>query len=137
MNIAAIEPEYLVYWWPKCRPGLEEMLHCYSNGDYSEDDILERLTRGEWQLFLVLDDDDIIASLVCVLNDTPTGRVFEVGMCWGRDADHWTADIYEAFSRIGKDMGCSRMSLNGRPGWRKLARSLGFKINSVTFGRDL
>jgi hypothetical protein len=136
LKIVAVSPDQVADWWPYARDGLDNMLDNHSLGIWTEQDFIERLQSGEWQLFIVFEGEQLLASLVCTIAQG-RDKVFEVGFCWGEAAQAWTEQVYNSFAVIGRELGCDKMTLNGRPGWARMAKKLGFEVNSVTFARNI
>lgn len=135
MKIVAVHPDQVGDWWPYAREGLDNLLERHTLQVWTEQDFIDKLQAGDWQLFIVASDDNKIqANLVCTIAGSD---VFEVGFCWGEGADQWTGEVFDTFAAIGRQLGCDKMALNGRPGWSKMAKKLGFSVNSVTFARPI
>lgn len=136
MIVAAIHPDDLPQYWPMIVDGLEAMLQEHSLGRYTALDVFELVNRGEFGLFAVVDEDKISAALVCQVLQGHE-KILEIGMCWGVNAADWVEQVDHAFSIIGRQLGCTRIALNGRPGWRKLGQKLGYELNSITLTRSI
>lgn len=134
MNFSAISPENVMDLWPQISPGLEDMLAHHTLGTWSADDVLWHLRTGQWQLFIVSDDEKIIACLVCSITEGRK-KTLEIGMCWGSDANGWSGEVTDAFNQIASEMGCDQLALDGRPGWRNIMRKNGYALNSVRYTR--
>jgi len=136
MNFSAISPIDVVDIWPEIAPGLEDLLDQHTLGRWTEPDVLEKLLAGEWQLFIVLDENQIIACLICSILEGHK-KTLEIGLCWGADAQSWTGEVSAAFEQIAREMGCEQLALDGRPGWRNMAHKLGYKLDSVRYTRQI
>ena len=136
MNLSAIPPAAVRDFWPTISPGLENLLEQYTLGKWTAPEVLENLELGDWQLFVVSDEERIIACLVCSILEGHK-KTLEIGLCWGRDADDWSADMGEVLDQIGREMDCDQLALNGRPGWRRIMRELGFTHQSSTYTRRI
>ena len=136
MNICAI-PRGCVYdIWPQVEPGLQDLLDNHTLGAWTVEEIRDKCATGEWLLVVVSDDGEIIANLVCNINEGEN-RLFEIGLCWGTAADAWSGDIIAACDQVGREMGCDRLTVDGRPGWRNIMRREGFTVKSVRYMRDI
>ena len=136
MNISAIAPGDVSKIWPEIRGGLANLLATHGTGKWTVGDVYENLELGDWQLFIVSDQGEVVASLVCSIQEGAR-KTLEIGLCWGRDAAEWTGDMCEAFDQVGRELGCDQMALDGRPGWRQVMRQLGFKHRSSTYTRPI
>jgi hypothetical protein len=135
MNIIAIHPDDLAAWWPRLSPGVERCLK-WGLGIQTERSLYERIGDGEFMLFAAMQDDEPLAAVVACIRQGDV-KIFDVGYCWGTQVDEWIEPIYQAFETIGQQLGCEQMAFNGRPGWRKLARNMGFSINSMTYVKGI
>ena len=136
MNFSAISPEQVADLWPQISPGLEDLLEHYTLGKWTAPEVLENLQAGEWQLFVISDDIRILACLVCSILEGHK-KTLEIGLCWGAGANSWTGEVNAAFEQIALEMGCEQLALDGRPGWRNMARKLGYKLDSVRYVREI
>lgn len=136
MNLAAIPPAGVRHFWREISPGLDNLLINHTLGRWSTADVLDNLEAGEWQLFLVSDGDQVIASIICNVMDGHK-KTLELGLCWGQGVDEWSDEFSAAIDQIGAELGCDQLALDGRPGWRKIMRKHGFELNSVRYTRPL
>jgi len=136
MNFSAIPPAAVDEFWPQISPGLEDLLEHYTLGKWTAAEVLENLQASDWQLFIISDEARIIACLVCNIMDGHK-KTLEIGLCWGTDANSWAGEVNDAFEQIAQEMGCEQLALDGRPGWRKLARKFGYKLDSVRYTRQV
>ncbi len=136
MIVAAVHPDDLPTYWPMLVEGLDDMLKQHSLGRYTALDVFQLVSCGEFGLFTVIEGDQIQAALTCQILDGHE-QILEVGMCWGVGAADWIEEIDQAFDIIGRQLGCSKIALNGRPGWRKYGKQLGYTLNSITLTRDI
>ncbi len=135
MDIVAIPRDEIRDWWPWIEPGLAETLK-HGIGQYNSDDVLNRLLNDTWLLFMVMDNDSLVACQVVRIVESQK-RLFEIAVCWGSDMDKWLDDILEAFIRIAKDFKCVELAINGRPGWVRLGKPRDFKVKAVTITRAI
>lgn len=136
MNFSAIPPDAVIDLWPTISPGLEDLLEHHTLGRWTAQDVLVNLQAGQWQLYVVSDEAKIIACLVCSIMDGHV-KTFEIGMCWGTDANDWSSEVNQVFDQIAAELGCEQLTLDGRPGWRKIMRECGYKVNSVRYMRQV
>jgi hypothetical protein len=131
MNIIAISPADLPHWWPRLREGADKCLK-WGMGLQTEASLYGGIEAGDFLLFVAMDGDEPVATVVGAIRQGDD-LIFDVGYCWGTRVDDWIVEVYSAFELIGQQLGCKHMAFNGRPGWRKLARTMGFSINSMTY----
>ena len=133
-DFTAIHPQDVGFIWPQVSPGLSDMLENYTIGKWTEPEVLEQLQIGEWQLFVIWENGEPLACLICMVVDAHV-RTLELGMCWGKGVNDWDDQVDEAINRIAIDLGCDQLALDGRPGWRNIMRKHGFDLKSVTYTR--
>lgn len=136
MKLTAIPGDSLAKIWPEIAPGLAKLLEQHGTGRWTVPQVLENLQAEQWQLFIVWDESEIVACLICSIVEGER-KTFEIGLCWGRGADDWAGDVNQAFEQVGREMGCDQLALDGRPGWRKIMRQLGYELKSVTYTRRI
>ncbi len=136
MNISAISKDQVLSIWAEIVPGLDNLLENYTLGRWTAPEVLQNLLEGEWQLFVITEDERIIACLVCSIMDGHK-KTLEIGLCWGTSADAWSGEVSQAFDQLAREMDCEQLALDGRPGWRKIMRKHGFELNSVRYTRQV
>jgi hypothetical protein len=135
LEFVAIPPEGIQASWPVLRPGVADVLKL-SMGIVKESDVLANCTSGKWLLFAVFDNDSPVVVLVADIKqgDAP---LFDVGFCWGCRVDEWISDVCTAFEVVAAQCGCAHLAFNGRAGWSRLAKSHGFKVNAISYIKEL
>lgn len=135
MNICAIHPKDMDGIWPRIVGGLENLLW-KRDGSHTLDETRDNLDSGEWMLFCAYEDQQIFASFVCRIR-RGTYSIFEIGMCWGEKMDEWLIMACAAFEKIARDYDCTKLAINGRPGWVKRGKAFGFTISAVTIIKEV
>jgi hypothetical protein len=135
LEFVAIPPEGIQASWPVLRPGVADVLKL-SMGIVTEADLLKNCTSGKWLLFAVFDDDSPVVVLVADIKqgDAP---LFDVGFCWGNRLDEWISSVCAAFEVVAAQCGCAHLVFKGRPGWSRLAKNHGFKVNAISYTKEL
>lgn len=136
IQIVAIEHEKIDQIWPRIKDHIQMALD-HSKGELSINTLKKRLDENRSLLLLASDGADILASIVCELVDTDSGRVCNIVTAGGEKADTWLDEWYNQIVPIAKDQGCVRISLNGRKGWEKKLKKYGFDYAYTTLHREL
>lgn len=104
----------------------------YTQGTHTYADVVRDLDNGQFQLW----DTDQAAVVTEILN-YPRNRVCNVFLAGGDLAEiERIAPIIENWAKT--QMGCSKMSLAGRPGWTKtFLRSRGYSPAWVVMTKEL
>ena len=118
MKAHLLDPDDVEYVWEKVEPILARVIP-HSEGELETDDILDLVTEGSMQLWIVAENKEIIAALVTQIITYPQKRILRLVSLAGEDFDKFKhfLDIVESFA-IQKD--CTALELWGRKGWKKL-----------------
>jgi len=87
------------------------------------DSIIDGIKDGTKQCFVC--DDSVIVSEV---TEYPNGKVLNIVLVAGKDADKWLSKADAFFTEMAKLNGCKAIITTGRIGWKKLNASLGYKM---------
>jgi len=113
----------------RCRPWIEGAL-AYSGGTHDFDDIAAGIETGRFQLWPAPD-----GCLVTEIINYPKKRVLNVFLAGGKMAQ--IIDMNDAVCAWGKAHGCDTITINGRPGWAKVAAPFGWKPIFTALEKDL
>lgn len=105
--MAEIQSELL-----RCRKWIEAALE-YSSGTHEFVDVVDGVLTGKMQLW-----PGERGCLVTEIVSYPRKKVLHIFLAGGK-LDQ-LLDMYDAVSAFGQMNGCDRMTLAGRPGWRKV-----------------
>ena len=113
-----LDPDDVEYVWEKVEPILARVIP-HSEGELETGDILDLVTEGSMQLWIVAENKEIIAALVTQIITYPQKRILRLVSLAGEDFNKFKhfLDIVESFA-IQK--GCTALELWGRKGWKKL-----------------
>ncbi len=96
--------------------------------------ILQSVYEGNTMLWLTRREEEIIGVTTTQVLDHPNERHLLIELLGGKDIKEWVhliADI-EAW---GKDLGCVKSEIHGRPAWKKLLPE--YKSNIIIYNRVL
>ena len=118
MKAHLLDPDDVEYVWEKVEPILARVIP-HSEGELETGDILDLVTEGSMQLWIVAENKEIIAALVTQIITYPQKRILRLVSLAGEDFNKFKhfLDIVESFA-IQK--GCTALELWGRKGWKKL-----------------
>ena len=113
-----LDPEDVEYVWDKVEPILARAVS-RSEGELKTNDILDLITEGDMQLWIVSENKEIIAALVTQIITYPQKRILRLVSLAGEDFNKFKhfLDMVQSFA-IQK--GCTALELWGRKGWKKL-----------------
>jgi hypothetical protein len=113
----------------RCRPWIEAALE-YSGGTHLFEDIDAGIKSGRFQLWP--------AERGCLVTEIlvfPRKKVLNVFL-GGGDLEQ-LVDMHDAVAAWGVQQGCTSATINGRPGWKRVYASRGWKPIFTTLGKDL
>ena len=118
LEILCIPPEEVWKIWP----GVKDMIDAgFAAFDVPmPDDLLEQLRYGTRLLWVAVDPPQtIIAALLTQLFPMRSGLVCKVLECGGEKMKSWVG-LRSGIEQYAKREGCSRVIVEGRPGWARL-----------------
>lgn len=125
-----IPVESLKELWPMARPYLEKAI---KKGEYGYDieDIKISCEIGEYILWIVRNGN---AAIILEVSDYPFGKQCDIVMLGGDKMDGWLDELAEIEGWASR-VGCNRMTLTGREGWKK--KLTDYKVKTVTMVKEL
>jgi len=128
-----LDPEDVEYIWDKVEPILARVVS-RSEGELETEDILDLVTEGRMQLWIVAEDKEIIAALVTQIITYPQKKVLRLVSLAGEDFNKFKhfLDMVQSFA-IQKD--CTALELWGRKGWKKLLPE--WKSEYIVYTKDI
>ena len=111
--------------WPRLWPLLEP---AYRQSD-DQSDVLAGIVRGDFQLWRVGAINHPLGVIVTRLwrNTTSAESRCHVWLVGGSRMSEWAGDFIEALKGWARSEGCSAITGNGRIGWDRIVRRLGFE----------
>lgn len=107
-----------------------------TQGRRTPEDIIQRMLRGECQLWVTLDaDGKPNGAVITSIEQYPQMRMLNILHAAG-EKNRWKDiedDLYAAYDEFAKANGCVGVEFGGRPGWKKYAEPRGFKLKSVMY----
>lgn len=136
MEVKLLAPDEIAAWEGRLRPFIESVC-AKSRGRYAPHHMLEWARKGEWQIWLVLDEGAISAVCATEIILFPTGmKGLAFRFCTGRGRHRWQhrlADV-EAW---GKAQGCELAEGVMRIGWWRILRHFGWLFTHVFLEKSL
>jgi hypothetical protein len=96
--------------------------------------VRRKIEKGEAQLWMITEGEDIRAVLVTNISQYDKGRVLTLAHCAGTHMRAWIKyqDVIEAYAR---ESGCDYIRTVGRPGWERVLP--GFEKTGVVLEKSL
>lgn len=111
----------LEQWWPKVE--LEIARAVKRGGRYSGQSVKDAILDRRMQLWLAVEDGQVICVCVTEILTYPLCRVASVFITVGRDYHKW-AHYMLGLSEWAKANGCARMEAWARPGWFRILKNI-------------
>lgn len=122
-------------FWP---PKVLERAFARSGGIYTEEAVLERLRKGEWQLWMGFRGSVAEMALLTAVMERDDGkRACHLMMAGGQNAAEWLEVAANALEKWMAGNGCVEVMCSGRLGWKRELARFGFKLAFVTLRRVL
>ncbi len=81
--------------------------------------VLHSVYEGNTLLWLTHNGDEIVGVTTTKVLDHPNARHLLIELLGGKDIKEWVHLIAE-IEQWGKDLGCVKCEIHGRPAWKKL-----------------
>jgi len=128
--VPGIPPESLDDVWLMIEPYL---LRAMEKGEYGYDieDVKISCQIGEYILWIVRNGK---AAIILEVSDYLFGKQCDIVMLGGDGIDDWLKELQEIEGWASR-VGCNRMILTGRQGWKK--KLADYKVKTVTMVKEL
>ena len=128
-----LQPEHVAYIWEDVAPMLARVTS-HTEGELEPDDFIEPLTHGEMQLWIVIEDKEIIAALITQVIPYPQKKVLRLISLAGEDFSKFK-DFISMVESFAIRSECSSLEMWGRKGWKKLLPD--WKDSYIVFTKDI
>ena len=136
MNITYIRPDDVALIANNLRPVVDGVIP-YAGNRYTADDLIGQFSRGELILWVIHEDDNIIAFVGAMSVQYPLKSVLSLQFCSWERMDEWLDDYMAVAVETARDMGCSCIELAGRKGWERVMARFGFRHYYSAFEMDV
>ena len=125
--------------WHRVEPMLKESVNWSETTAKMEgiDDIFLRIKGGQYALWLCLRDGQVLAAVVLGVTEHSRCLVVDIHYGAGMDLEHWIAPFCDTIVDKSRNAGCRFIRVNGRKGWAKPLKKLGFTEAYVAFMREI
>ena len=114
-----VSPDDVPYIWDKILPYIE--LSQTDEKELSPDDFLDSLVGGEMQLWVVVEEKEVIACMISRFANYPQKKVFRIVFVGGEGMEKWLEflPIIEDFALMN---GCTFIEVWGRKAWLRILK---------------
>ena len=128
-----LQPEDVAYIWEDVAPMLARVTS-HTEGELEPDDFIEPLTHGEMQLWIAIEDKEIIAALITQVIPYPQKKVLRLISLAGEDFNKFK-DFISMVESFAIRSECSSLEMWGRKGWKKLLPD--WRDSYIVFTKDI
>ena len=122
---------YEKYWqwlWPALELG---------GSDYTAAELGDDLLSGEVLLIRVWVDKEFKGLAAARVRPTLEGGELYIMGLVGEGSDEWLLPLSETFDKLAAEAQCVAVVLEGRPGWSKKLRGLGYSLHQVVMRKTV
>lgn len=101
---------------------------------YTMAEIAGKIESCDMQLWMTHDLDMAWVTQILVF---PRYKVFEIVAGGGEGLDEWLVDSDELFTAFASHHGCKYIEVQGRPGWTKVTKPLGYAPVWTTIRKEV
>ena len=136
INLRLLQPHEVMGFWSESAPLLSPAVD-QSYGEIMLHQVLGNLVLGNTRMLMILDDNEVIAAVVLSVHQHPCKKVCQISFAGGTRIHEWYAIGLEFVERMAREIGCNSVYIQGRPGWTKLFKTLGYKQYGVLTAKEL
>jgi hypothetical protein len=127
----------LAEWWPEVYDGIESALNNSDNLQTMRG-IYDYLASGDWVLWLVLEDGDLLGAALTEILTTAKGLYCNVPFGYSKDPRR---DIHQYFfphiEEIARELEFAGVKfISKRPGYARKAKSMGYERGFVEYRKE-
>ena len=119
-KIALVSPDDVDVVWENIAPHIRQVIN-KSEGEATIDDYYEHIANAAMQLWVAIEDKDILACMVTQIAPYPSKRVLRIIALGGVDMERWI-DFLPDIEHWAMGMGCTSLEAWGRRGWLKVLK---------------
>ena len=111
-----------------------------SAGKYHIDDIYHELTKGYYNLWLIVDNKDgekVIAAITTRIIWYPNRKAMAMDWIGGKRMTEWLPMAMERLTEFAKDCGCSHLEGYGRKAWSRWLDKYGWKPDYIAYRMEI
>ena len=113
-------------------PAFERGGQTYTPREFQDD-----LASGEVLLFRVWEGDEVKAVFLSRLQNTFRGKELYALAAAGSDAKEWVGAMMDTLAQVARETHCEAVVLDGRRGWEKMMKRLGYRVFQVRMRKEI
>jgi hypothetical protein len=136
MIIHGVQPLEAKEWWGTVDGWLQEAIDQDPFKSLGIDDIHSAVEKQEMQLWVVLTPTPKAAVITQIAN-YPKSKTLAVVLCGGIELSTWIGSLVDVLRRFAKHHDCQSVACNGRKGWVRVLKDLGWREVAVTVALEV
>jgi len=141
VDIIPVKKHEVDKFWGLCQFMIIEALK-YNGSKMTAPQLKEDIEEGFYQLYIIFGSEDgienkVFGVLVTRVTDHPQLRQCEVEILTGKKRELWEDKIITLLEQIAVINDCHRISIIGRPGWKKLGDKYGYRVKNYEFVKEM
>lgn len=111
-----------------------------SKGKYYIQDIYNDLTKGFYNLWLVIDNngkEKVIAAITTRLIEYPNRKAMALDWVGGKRMNEWLPIVLDKMYSFAKDCGCSHLEGYGRKAWQRLLKKHKWEPEYIAYRMEI
>lgn len=108
-----------------------------SDGRWTLEQAWQDIYSGVLAVFLVTDGDALIGVFTVRLAQSPERRWLVIEDLAGERIDEWIEGADDAVSRFARALDCTQVMAEGRKGWGRKLKSLGWRVDTVVTVKEI
>ena len=129
-SVGLVSPDRVDDIWETVHKHLELMTP-HSEGELEPEDFYNALTNAEMQLWIAVEDRDIIASMVSQIIPYPRKRILRIISIAGKNMEQWM-QFLPTVEDWALEHGCTSIECWGRKGWLKVLKDWKCSYHIIT-----
>jgi hypothetical protein len=136
MQVSLVPPDHLADVWRRVAELLEPAV-AVTNGRYTVDDVFYLLMGEHLALWIAFEGNSIVGCEVTKIVAYPSRRVLCSLFTAGDRMRDWREPMMELLGRYARDVDCTAIEGQGRPGWVKMLEPYGVRPIAMLFEKEI
>lgn len=131
-----VKPEHITPIWGEVSEMLAPAVE-HAKGETTLDAVFDSLMKDECKLIIARDGGEIKACGTIFMKMFPSKKVCQVSLCGGTDMKAWCDGALTIVEKISRDAGADAVYIQGRKGWVRRLKNLGYNEYSTLVVKEL
>ena len=136
MIFTAVPREGVEVVWKDVKPLLDKAIKT-SKGKFNIDNIYDELLKEYYNLWIVMEDKEIIAAITTRFVVYPTTKGLAMDWIGGKNINKWLPIAQEKLSQFAKESGCTHLEGFGRKAWQRVLRKFNWQPEYIAYRMEL